>query len=116
MAFRSKHPIRTKIVINNITIEQVSNFQYLGCNVRYLNDIDVQQKVSKFQAICGTIKGTLGKKARKLLQHPRETLTITQLFLTLHSTLTILPTKWRRRTLSIYSGNTSAHEHSSSSY
>jgi hypothetical protein len=34
MAFQGKYPIRLKIILNNKTIiEQVSNFNYLGCNV-----------------------------------------------------------------------------------
>jgi hypothetical protein len=35
MAFQGKNHIRCKIVIDNKTIEQVSNFKYLGFNVSY---------------------------------------------------------------------------------
>ena len=35
MAFRGKHPIRSKIIINNQAIEQVSHFNFLGCDVTY---------------------------------------------------------------------------------
>jgi Holliday junction resolvase len=33
MAFECKHPRRSKIVIDNIIIEQVSHFNYLGCDI-----------------------------------------------------------------------------------
>ena len=34
MAFKGRDPVRTKIVIDNKTIEQVSSFNYLG-NISY---------------------------------------------------------------------------------
>jgi Holliday junction resolvase len=34
MAFECKHPRRSKIVIDNIIIEQVSHFNYLGCDIK----------------------------------------------------------------------------------
>jgi hypothetical protein len=45
MAFRGKYPIQSKIISdNNSIIEQVSNFNYLGCNVTYKYDEDLNQK------------------------------------------------------------------------
>jgi hypothetical protein len=39
MALQGKYPIRSKIILNNKSIiEQVSNFNYLGCSVTYKND------------------------------------------------------------------------------
>jgi hypothetical protein len=35
MAFNGKYPIRTKIIIDNNPTEQISYFQYLGCDVTY---------------------------------------------------------------------------------
>jgi hypothetical protein len=35
MAFNGKYPIRTKIIIDYNTTEQISHFQYLGCDVTY---------------------------------------------------------------------------------
>ena len=33
MAFEAKYPVRTKIVMNNSTLEQMSRLKYLGCEV-----------------------------------------------------------------------------------
>jgi hypothetical protein len=64
MAFQVKYPIRSKIILNNKSIiEQVSNFNYLGCNVTYKYDLN--DKLSKFQNICGVIARTLNKKTKK---------------------------------------------------
>jgi hypothetical protein len=50
IAFQWKYPIRLKIILNNKSItEQVSNFNYLGCNVTYKYDEDLNDK---FQNIC----------------------------------------------------------------
>lgn len=68
MAFRGKHPVRSKIIINNTVIEQVSHFKYLGCDITYDYDKDVNIKTQRFQAICGTIAKNLKKKTRKETQ------------------------------------------------
>jgi hypothetical protein len=66
MPFQGKYPIRSKIVLNNKSIiEQVPNFNYLGCNATYKYDEDLNDKLSKFQNICGVIARTLKKKTRK---------------------------------------------------
>ncbi|KAJ4439494.1 hypothetical protein ANN_07618 [Periplaneta americana] len=63
-----KHPVRSKIIINNTVIEQVSHFKYLGCDITYDYDKDVNIKTQRFQAICGTIARNLKKKTRKETQ------------------------------------------------
>ena len=65
MAFQGKYPVRSKIIVNNKPIEQVSNFTYLGCDTSYNYDNDMENKINKFQAICGTINRTLNNKTRK---------------------------------------------------
>lgn len=65
MAFEGKETVRSKIIIDNKTLEQVSHFNYLGCDTTYERDKDVESKVHKFQAICGTINRTLKHKTRK---------------------------------------------------
>lgn len=65
MAFLGKSPIRTKIVLYEKPIEQVSHFRYLGCDISYEPDRDVTDKVHRFQWICGTIHRTLKNKTRK---------------------------------------------------
>jgi hypothetical protein len=41
------HP-RTKIIINDETLEQVSQFTYLGCSISYQFSNDVEFKLAKF--------------------------------------------------------------------
>jgi hypothetical protein len=65
MAFKGKYLVRSKIMINNNIIEQVKNFNYLGCDIQYNYDADLQNKLHKFQYMCGTIKQTLINKTRK---------------------------------------------------
>jgi hypothetical protein len=61
--FRGKYPVRSKITLdNNSIIEQVSNVNYLGCNVTYKYDEDLNKKINKFQRICGIISRTLRRK------------------------------------------------------
>jgi len=68
MAFKGKEPIRTKIIIENEAIEQVSHFTYLGCDITFEYENDIQHKLHKFQHICGTLRKTLKKKTRKETQ------------------------------------------------
>jgi hypothetical protein len=66
MAFQGKSPFRSKIILNNKSIiEQVSNFNYLECNVTYKCEEDLNNKLSKFQNICGIIARTLRRKPGK---------------------------------------------------
>jgi len=57
--------LRTKIVINDETPEQVSQFTYIGCSISYQFSIDVEFKLAKFLQLIGTIKRTVFKKVRK---------------------------------------------------
>ncbi|KAJ4428658.1 hypothetical protein ANN_25651 [Periplaneta americana] len=65
MAFLGSYPIRTKIVLNNKTIEQVNTFKYLGCNVTCNKSREIDDKLNAFNYFCGTIRRTLGRKVRK---------------------------------------------------
>jgi hypothetical protein len=48
MAFQGKYPIRSKIILNDkLIIEKVSDFNYLGCNVIYKYDEDLNDKLNK---------------------------------------------------------------------
>jgi hypothetical protein len=57
--------IRTKIIINNETLEQVSQFTYLGYSTSYQFSNDVVFKSAKFLQLIGTIKRTIFKKVRR---------------------------------------------------
>ena len=65
MSFYGKEPVRTKITIKNIPIEQVMNFNYLELNVGNDRTKDINKKINLFQHICGTIRRALGRKVRK---------------------------------------------------
>lgn len=65
LAFRGKYPVRSKIILNGTTLEQVAAFNYLGCYVTYNEDKDLSVKLNKFQSICGVISRVLGRTTRK---------------------------------------------------
>ena len=56
--------VRTKIVTNNSTLEQVSRFKYLGCAVSYKSEYDMREKISTYRNICGTMHRNLKNKTR----------------------------------------------------
>jgi hypothetical protein len=56
MAYKGKFPVRSKINIDNCPLEQVRYFNYLGCDVTYDQDEDVNNILLKFQNICGTTR------------------------------------------------------------
>lgn len=68
MAFQGKDPIRCKISLEGRTVEKVSVFKYLGTQISYEEDSEIEEKLSKFQRICGTIARTLKNRARKETQ------------------------------------------------
>jgi len=56
--------LRTKIIINDETLEQVGQFTYLGCSISYQFSNDVEFKLAKFLQLICTIKRTIFKKVR----------------------------------------------------
>ena len=56
--------LRTKIIINDETLEKVSQFTYLGCSISYQFSNDVEFKLAKSLQLIGTIKRTIFKKVR----------------------------------------------------
>jgi len=47
--------LRTKFIINDETLEQVSQFTYLGCSISYQFSNDVEFKLAKFLQLIATI-------------------------------------------------------------
>jgi hypothetical protein len=47
MPFKGKYPVRTKIVIDDKTLEQFNHFKYLGCEVTFLKETDRGAKTKK---------------------------------------------------------------------
>jgi len=56
--------LRTKIIITDETLEQVSQLTYLGCSISYQFSNDGEFKLAKFLQLIGTIKRTIFKKVR----------------------------------------------------
>jgi hypothetical protein len=63
VSFGADH-LRTKIIVNDETLEQVSQFTYLGCSISYQFSNDVESKLVKFLQLIGTIKRTIFRKVR----------------------------------------------------
>ena len=53
--------LRTKIIINDETLEPVNQFTYFGCNISYQFLIDAEFKMAKVLQFIGTIKRTIFK-------------------------------------------------------
>ena len=51
MAFKGRDTVRTKIVIDNEIIEQVSLFNYLGSMISYARELDIDNKLNNFLKI-----------------------------------------------------------------
>jgi len=60
----SRKDLRTKIIINDETPEQVSQFTYLGYSISYQFSNDVEFTLAKFLQLISTIKRTIFKKVR----------------------------------------------------
>jgi hypothetical protein len=56
--------LRAKIIINDETLDQVSQFTYLDCSIFYQFSNKVELKLAKFLQLIGTIKRTIFKKVR----------------------------------------------------
>jgi len=56
--------LRTKIIINDETLKQISQFTYLGCIISYQFSNDVEFKLAKFLPLIGTIKRIIFRKVR----------------------------------------------------
>ncbi|XP_030763476.1 uncharacterized protein LOC115888048 [Sitophilus oryzae] len=64
MAHWGKDGIRTKIILRNKPLQQISDFNILGCHITYDKDNDYMKKINKFRSVCGTIAKTFKNKAR----------------------------------------------------
>jgi hypothetical protein len=59
MAFKGTDSIRCKIVIDNIILEQVNTFTFLGCNISYQEEKDIYSKITNFLQILWLLNNTL---------------------------------------------------------
>jgi hypothetical protein len=58
MAFKGTEPIRSKIVLDNMILEQVNTFTYQGCNISYQEEKDIHSKITNFLQILGLLNNT----------------------------------------------------------
>jgi len=84
--------LRTKIIINDGTLEEVSQFTYLGCRISYQFSNDIEFKLEKFLQLIGTIKRNIFKKVRTetILKIYNTLVLPTFLYRSKNQTLTIL--------------------------
>jgi len=61
MAFKGKHLVRSKIEIDGSILQQVKQFNYLGCELSLDGAPDFDTKVKRFQRISSTIRKNLKK-------------------------------------------------------
>jgi len=59
VAFLGKYAVRYKIIVDNKCLQQLKSVKYLGCEISYGNEKDVQQKTSKICSNAGNYKKTL---------------------------------------------------------
>jgi hypothetical protein len=55
MAFVGTQPIRSKIVIDNMILERGKTFTYLGRNISYQENKDIDSKITEFLHIWGIL-------------------------------------------------------------
>jgi hypothetical protein len=53
MAFVGKDHKRSKICIENRSLEQVSTFKYLGYHLSYISEDDIQHKITNYIKVTG---------------------------------------------------------------
>ena len=61
MAFKGKNLVRSKIEIDGSILEQVKQFNYLGCVLSLYSETNFAKKINRFQRICGAIRKHLKK-------------------------------------------------------
>jgi hypothetical protein len=61
MAFKGKHLLHSKIEIDGSILEQVKQFNYLGCKLSLDRELDFDKRINRFQITCGTIRKHLKK-------------------------------------------------------
>ena len=55
MAFKGRDPVRTKIVIDNKSTEQVNSLNYSGNMISYEKELDIDNKLQNYLKITGIL-------------------------------------------------------------
>jgi hypothetical protein len=61
IAFKGKHLVCSNIELDESILEQVRQFNYLGCELSLDSEPDFDKKINRFQGKCGTIRKHLKK-------------------------------------------------------
>ena len=61
MAFYGKDPVPSKICINNQILERINVFMYLGFNLSYLEDLDISEKITRYNKSIGIINCVMNR-------------------------------------------------------
>jgi hypothetical protein len=85
MAFKGRDPVRTKIIIDNKTIEQVQSFNCLGNVISYERELDIEEKLNNYLQISGILNNVF--RPQKVLKKTR---------IKLHNTLALPLLLWQR--------------------
>jgi len=59
VAFLGQDRVRCEIAVDNKCVQYVQVFKYLGCEISYENDKDIQQKLAKFAQVLGILTNIL---------------------------------------------------------
>jgi hypothetical protein len=65
LGFTGVEHLRANIEVSNQILEQVTCFNYLGCNISYVRSEDPEIKLATFLQLIGTIKRIVLKRVRK---------------------------------------------------
>jgi hypothetical protein len=66
--FCGKCPVRSKLILDNQATKQFSRYSYLSYQLPYQGEIYVNNKLEKFNFMCGKIKPTSRNKTRMKTQ------------------------------------------------
>ena len=58
MVILEQGPLRCEIVVDNKSLQQLTNFKCLGYEISYENEKDIQQKLAKFSQLLGILNNT----------------------------------------------------------
>jgi hypothetical protein len=64
MAFMGAQLIKSKIITQSTTLAKVNDFNYLGCNISYQKNTDIERKLTS-PNLHGTIQRTVKNEARR---------------------------------------------------
>ena len=58
MAFKENFPIVSKILLENKILVQIETVKYLGCNISFAVNLDIEERVNKIKTMCRAIQRT----------------------------------------------------------